>query len=118
MRFRDALVLLACTCLVGCDETKHTHYATGIDAVKDGAIARGWLPEVLSSNVVDIDESHDLDINHGKADFKYAAELIPKLQKKAAYPASRNTIASSFSADRSKFPWILQKAVGTFCIRF
>lgn len=81
MRFRDALVLLACTCLVGCDETKHTHYATGIDAVKDGAIARGWLPEVLSSNVVDIDESHDLDINHGKADFKYAAELIPKLQK-------------------------------------
>jgi hypothetical protein len=67
--------------LAGCHETPHAYYANASDAVKDGAIARGWLPSVLDSNVTEISESHDLDSNQGIADFRYTPELIRKLQR-------------------------------------
>ena len=81
MRTLSASALLVAAFLIGCDETHHARYATAADAVADGAIARGWLPEVLNANVMDIHESHDLDSNHGIADFRYEPSLISRLQR-------------------------------------
>ena len=75
------LVLMGSACLISCNESKN-YYATSSDAVKDGAIARGWLPEVLRTNVTEIHESHDLDSNHGIADFRCSSGLISDLQQR------------------------------------
>lgn len=81
MRTLTALVLLSTVCLIGCDGTQHADYATAADAVREGAVARGWLPEVISANVSDIHESHDIDSNRGIADFRHTPDLIPRLER-------------------------------------
>ena len=82
MRLLTGIVLVSGVCLIGCDESKDVYYATAADAVRDGAITRGWLPEALSTNATEIRESHDLDSNRGFADFRYTPALIPQLQQK------------------------------------
>jgi len=87
MRSNPTLILLAATCLIGCDELQHVSYTTSADAVAAAAIARGWLPDLLSTGVCRIQESHDqeahdLDTIHGVADFRYAPELILQLQQR------------------------------------
>jgi hypothetical protein len=84
VKLHPTLALLAIVCVAGCRETPRAYYATAADAVADGAIARGWLPDVLASNVRDIHESHDVDSIHGNAVFRYEADLIPKLQRECA----------------------------------
>jgi len=84
MRSLSAAAVLVAAFLIGCNETQHVRYATAADAVADGAIARGWLPQVLNAYVMDIHESHDLDSNHGSADFRYEPGLIPRLQHQCA----------------------------------
>jgi len=84
MRLLSAPIVLVAACLVSCDETKHARYATAADAVADGAIARGWLPQVFDANVLDIHESHDIDSNRGSADFRYEPRLIPRLEQQCA----------------------------------
>ena len=90
MRSLALVVMLAAVLLIGCGEMKRSHYATSADALADGAIARGWLPEVFDANVSEIHESHDLDSNHGFADFHYRPELISQLKKQCTPARAEN----------------------------
>lgn len=90
MRSPKAFLFLSIFCLAGCDETPHAHYARAADAVSAGAVTRGWIPEVMKSDVSDIHESHDLDSNHGSASFHYTPGLIPKLQQHCVSRSASN----------------------------
>ena len=93
MKLPEAGLLLLIVFLEGCNETPRAYYATAADAVTAGAMTRGWLPDVLNSDVSDIHESHDIDNNRGEARFRYTAGLIPRLnQKCAARPAAKSEL--------------------------
>ena len=50
--------------VAGCSlERPTSHYETYSDAVAEGAIVRGWLPEWTPRSASDIIEAHDLDSN-------------------------------------------------------
>src|SRR5882757_6966971 len=59
----------------GWKEVTKEHYGAVADASVDKGFERGWLPEVLRSEAVDIREFHNLDTNHGGATFRYPANL-------------------------------------------
>lgn len=48
--------------LTSCGETKTRVYPAYEDAVKDGAIARGWVPDFVPTDAVNIRESHAVDV--------------------------------------------------------
>jgi hypothetical protein len=54
-----ALILLAACA----GETPQAVYPAYADAVADGAIERGWIPEWVPASAFDIYEKHDLDTN-------------------------------------------------------
>ena len=43
------------------DTRPESHYPTFAAAVADGAVARGWVPDMLPADATDIREMHDLD---------------------------------------------------------
>src|SRR5690348_12095939 len=45
---------------LACNETPKASYSTVDAAAQDGAFQRGWLPDVLRSDVSDIREIHNL----------------------------------------------------------
>lgn len=55
-------ILLALTTL-GCGEQRVVHYASYLDASRDGAVLRGWIPSYVPQSAVEIVEVHDLDTN-------------------------------------------------------
>jgi hypothetical protein len=57
------LSILIVICLLACSERQTNHYPKYEDAVKDGAINRGWLPEIVPATAIEIYEQHDLDTN-------------------------------------------------------
>jgi hypothetical protein len=46
-------------------EKPKTFYPTLADAIKDGAIERGWIPPILPPSSRKITEQHDIDTNIG-----------------------------------------------------
>jgi hypothetical protein len=59
---RAWLVALAAACaLAACGESIITVYPTHSDAVADGAIVRGWVPEFVPPDATDIREVHSVD---------------------------------------------------------
>ena len=52
-------------------ETMKSHYATYEDAVADGAVAKGWVPEFLPRSATDIVESHVLDTSEVWMSFSF-----------------------------------------------
>lgn len=60
------MVLLAFTAWPsGCDDSEYmtNYYRSYADAVSDGAIQRGWIPELVPASAFEISEQHDLDTN-------------------------------------------------------
>jgi len=57
------LSILIVICLLACSERQTHHYPKYEDAVKDGAIKRGWVPEIVPTTAIEIYEQHDLDTN-------------------------------------------------------
>ena len=49
--------------LFGCSERPTEYYPKYEDAVKDGAVNRGWIPEIVPTTATEIHEQHDLDTN-------------------------------------------------------
>jgi len=47
-----------------CSERFTGYYPKYEDAVKDGAVKRGWIPEILPATATEIYEQHDLDTNN------------------------------------------------------
>jgi hypothetical protein len=59
-------LFLACVATVGVScglDEQQVHYANVEAARTEGAFSRGWLPDVLPSDAVDIWERHNLDTN-------------------------------------------------------
>jgi hypothetical protein len=57
------VVLLIVALSGGCSEEFESRYSTKADAVRDGAIVRGWIPDILPADAVDIREVHNIDTN-------------------------------------------------------
>ena len=51
----------------------HAEYATLADAVADGAVTRGWVPEWVPASARELQESHDLDTNESWLTFTFDA---------------------------------------------
>lgn len=64
------IMVLAALALASCSEKKTTVYPTYADAVKDGAVGRGWVPEFVPRDAVDIRESHAVDVGQVVITFK------------------------------------------------
>jgi hypothetical protein len=64
--FSVVLVLV----LSSCSDSTTTLYATHADAVKDGAVGRGWVPSFIPGDAVDIRESHAVDVGQVVITFK------------------------------------------------
>jgi hypothetical protein len=47
--------------IVGCSERLTVYYPKYEDAVKDGAIKRGWIPGLVPATATEIHEQHTLD---------------------------------------------------------
>ncbi len=79
---KKLFILLILISLLSCDfEIMKSHYATYKDAVKDGAIERGWIPKYFPSCIYDIYEKHDLDSNDVWMIFKFNKKDYNKLIK-------------------------------------
>jgi hypothetical protein len=49
--------------LSACSERFTEYYPKYEDAKKDGAVKRGWIPEIVPTTATEIHEQHDLDTN-------------------------------------------------------
>ena len=74
-----ALLVIALL-VVGCGEISTSRYPTIANAERDGAMSRGWLPEVLAPDATDIEETHDLDSNRGYGNFALNDALLKRLK--------------------------------------
>jgi hypothetical protein len=66
------MLVLSCSVL----ETREAHYPTLAAAVADGAVARGWVPDLLPPDASDIREIHDLDTEEVWSRFTCASESL------------------------------------------
>lgn len=57
------IIFLGSILLSSCSDTYKEHYQNRGEAVKDGAMKRGWLPNWLPKASTNIDEKHNLDTN-------------------------------------------------------
>jgi hypothetical protein len=60
---KSAALLLLTFILTSCGERKVSIYSTYAEAVKDGAVDRGWVPEFIPAYATEIYEAHDVDTN-------------------------------------------------------
>jgi hypothetical protein len=49
--------------LFACSDRATKYYPKYEDAAKDGAVKRGWIPEIVPKTAIEIHEQHDLDTN-------------------------------------------------------
>ncbi len=64
---------------LGCGETRDSFYQNLDAAEKDGAIEKGWLPNILPESSKEIYERHSLDTNGVWLRFKFDRKDIKKL---------------------------------------
>jgi hypothetical protein len=55
----------------GCSERIESSYSSLSEASNNSAIARGWVPDSLSGDVLEIKEKHDLDTNEVWGTFRF-----------------------------------------------
>ena len=63
---RTSKFLLLCLIvflLTACSERATKFYPKYEDAANDGAVKRGWIPEIVPKTATEIHEQHDLDTN-------------------------------------------------------
>jgi hypothetical protein len=78
IRSAAALALLLPT--VSCSDVRVGVYASVDEARREGAIAKGWVPEGLPPSAADIREAHDLDTNKRWVAFTFPAAEAPALR--------------------------------------
>jgi hypothetical protein len=59
-----------------CNEDQHARYATYADAVHDGAVERGWIPDYVPRGATEIAEVHNLDTNAQLLRFQASPEAL------------------------------------------
>jgi len=67
---RGAILLLALM-TTSCFETEVNQYPNLKDAVSDGAVQRGWVPDILPRSAKSISEKHDFATNEIWARFEF-----------------------------------------------
>lgn len=74
-RMRAASGLAIAVSLLGaaCSDVRIGVYATADEARREGAIAKGWVPDGLPPGVIEIREAHDLDTNQRWGAFTFPA---------------------------------------------
>jgi len=126
----SSLLALMVLALSGC-EVLSARYATLQEAAADEAIERGWLPEWLPIDAIDIQETHDLDSNESWLVFRTTSgrlnlpadcvetttPVIPERAAMRKYPGfarKARDLAASSTGPFKKCPgrlndrWILQ----------
>lgn len=78
----------AALAMSSCNEERHARYATHADAVHDGAVQRGWIPEYVPRSATEIAEVHDLDTNAQLLRFQAPPEALAAMAAGLA-PAPR-----------------------------
>ena len=63
----------------GCSEKNESYYINIDAARREGALARGWIPNILPESSYDIYERHNLDTNRVWVRFKYDKNDIKSL---------------------------------------
>ena len=74
--------LLLIILLYSCSETQTNRYESKEDVIKDGAIERGWIPEIIPNSSFNIIETHNLDTNQIEGSLEYKEIDEPYLEKK------------------------------------
>lgn len=91
---RTSIFLLFCMMafqLVACSERATKFYPKYEDAANDGAVKRGWIPEIVPKTATEIHEHHNLDTNEVWIRFN-----VPSLESKRE---SKRDAACYFSID-------------------
>jgi len=65
MKRKSKLIFLCIMAIAftACSERFTEYYPKYEDAAKDGAVKRGWIPEIVPKTAIEIHEQHDLDTN-------------------------------------------------------
>jgi hypothetical protein len=90
-RFLPLIVVAGLMC--ACKEKFESRYASAADAAKAGEFDRGWLPEVLKADVMDITEWHDIASNEVRGKFIMNETVLNSLKSscKAGTDVPRKT---------------------------
>ena len=90
---RLSLLVIFVGTMSGCKEKFESNYSSVAIAVKDGAFDRGWLPELLKPDVVNIREWHDIASNEIRGRFALNRRVLDSLQStcKPAVDVPRKT---------------------------
>jgi hypothetical protein len=88
-----SLLVIVVGTMNGCKEKVESNYPSVAIAVKDGAFDRGWLPELLKPDVVNIWEWHDIASNEVRGRFALNERVLNRLQStcKPAVDAPRKS---------------------------
>ena len=62
-------LILALLC--SCGETQTNRYSSREEVIKDGAIQRGWIPEIIPNSSFNIVETHNIENNHIDGSLEY-----------------------------------------------
>jgi hypothetical protein len=73
------ILILLPLVIIACSETQDAFYKNIDEAIKHGAIERGWIPNVLPRSSYEIYEWHDLDTNIVRLKFKFDKKDINEL---------------------------------------
>jgi hypothetical protein len=85
-------------------DNEEVSYASYADALKDGAVKRGWVHDFVPSSAVDIRESHNLDTNEQWLTFRFDAADRLKMQEKLK-PLTMSGLSFPQNQSTHKRPW-------------
>jgi hypothetical protein len=68
-----AILAVASTLLVSCDDSASLSYHTRAEAEADRPLARGWLPQIVPASSKEIKMTNDLDLNISNGSFQFDA---------------------------------------------
>ena len=71
---RSPLILLGALLLCACSDDVQTTYANRQEALENGLVARGWLPEFIPGSAEHIRTSNNLDLNTSSGSFRFKPE--------------------------------------------
>jgi hypothetical protein len=74
---------------VACSDEQESHYADVATARQAGLLDRGWIPDILPPDAVDIREVHDLDTNVTWGCFNTATGVATVRSRLAALQGKR-----------------------------
>jgi hypothetical protein len=78
---RRLLLLITIVGLMcGCKEKFESYYPSAAAAAKAGEFDRGWLPDVLKPDVIDIGLWYDIDSNEARGKFALNERVVNSLQ--------------------------------------